>query len=107
MHTHLLGFSHKRIGHQQNAGVDWIVILFHQMQYCENSTLRRAIDMGLSENMERVWRYFRGITEGLLYIHEQVSWGVGYCLHWLIDCWPFVSFLKIKEMSFIHSNLDQ
>ena len=53
------------------------------MQYCENSTLRRAIDMGLSENMERVWRYFRGITEGLLYIHEQVSTGVVFML---VDC---------------------
>ena len=53
------------------------------MQYCENSTLRRAIDMGLSENMERVWRYFRGITEGLLYIHEQVSAGVVFML---VDC---------------------
>ena len=39
--------------------------------------------MGLSENMERVWRYFRGITEGLLYIHEQVSTGVVFML---VDC---------------------
>ncbi|KAK7104638.1 eIF-2-alpha kinase GCN2-like isoform X2 [Littorina saxatilis] len=44
--------------------------LYIQMEYCENQTLRRAIDVGYCQDMERVWGYFRGITEGLLYIHD-------------------------------------
>ena len=41
------------------------------MEYCEKSTLRNCIDAGLYEDMNRVWRLFREIIEGLVHIHEQ------------------------------------
>ncbi|KAJ1966263.1 eukaryotic translation initiation factor 2-alpha kinase, partial [Dispira parvispora] len=44
-------------------------ILYIQMEYCENNTLRDAIDQGL--NMDESWRLFRQILEGLVYIHSQ------------------------------------
>ena len=42
------------------------------MEYCEKSTLRNCIDAGLYQDMDRVWRLFREIVEGLIHIHEQV-----------------------------------
>lgn len=48
-------------------------VLLLQMEYCEKSTLRNCIDAGLYEDMNRVWRLFREIIEGLVHIHEQVS----------------------------------
>ena len=42
------------------------------MEYCEKNTLRQAIDMGLHDNSDRVWRLFREIIEGLVHLHEQV-----------------------------------
>ena len=47
------------------------------MEFCEKSTLRQLIDEGLHEDMERVWRLFREVIEGLSHIHKQVrlcSW---------------------------------
>ncbi|KAH9514284.1 Eukaryotic translation initiation factor 2 alpha kinase 4 [Bulinus truncatus] len=46
-------------------------ILFIQMECCEGRTLRNAIDEGLYNNKERIWRLFREIIQGLVYIHEQ------------------------------------
>ncbi len=43
------------------------------MEFCEKSTLRDCIDAGLYLDMDRVWRLFREIIEGLVHIHEQVS----------------------------------
>ena len=48
------------------------VVLFIQMEYCENSTLRTCIDQGLFQDQERVWRLFRELVEGLGYIHQKV-----------------------------------
>lgn len=45
--------------------------MFIQMEFCEKSTLRTAIDNGLYEDEERVWRLFREIVEGLAHIHQQ------------------------------------
>ncbi|CAH1791711.1 unnamed protein product [Owenia fusiformis] len=45
--------------------------LYIQMEYCEKSTLRNCIDAGLYEDMNRVWRLFREIIEGLVHIHQQ------------------------------------
>ncbi|XP_064465793.1 eIF-2-alpha kinase GCN2-like [Ornithodoros turicata] len=45
--------------------------MFIQMEFCEKSTLRTAIDTGLSNNVTRVWRLFREIVEGLAHIHQQ------------------------------------
>ncbi len=42
------------------------------MEYCEKSTLRRAIDnLQLINNTYLIWRLFREILLGLEYIHSQ------------------------------------
>jgi hypothetical protein len=33
--------------------------MYIQMELCDNQTLKTAIDDGLYENIERVWRLFR------------------------------------------------
>ncbi|XP_076299172.1 eukaryotic translation initiation factor 2 alpha kinase Gcn2 isoform X2 [Lasioglossum baleicum] len=48
-----------------------IQFMYIQMEFCEKSTLRTAIDGGLYEDRERVWRLFREIVEGLAHIHQQ------------------------------------
>ncbi|KAL0111656.1 hypothetical protein PUN28_013086 [Cardiocondyla obscurior] len=48
-----------------------IQFLYIQMEFCEKSTLRTAIDNGLHEDEERYWRLFREIVEGLAHIHQQ------------------------------------
>lgn len=47
-------------------------ILYIQMEFCEKSTLRSAIDDdNLYENKERIKKLFREIVEGLSHIHQQ------------------------------------
>ncbi|KAI1722983.1 protein kinase domain-containing protein [Ditylenchus destructor] len=47
-------------------------ILYIQMEYCKNSTLRNLIDSGrLHTDASAVWRIFREILSGLQYIHHQ------------------------------------
>ncbi|ESO93561.1 hypothetical protein LOTGIDRAFT_119057 [Lottia gigantea] len=41
------------------------------MEYCEKSTLRNCIDNGLFKEVDRVWRLFREIIEGLNHLHDQ------------------------------------
>ena len=41
------------------------------MEFCDNQTLRSAIDNDLYKDVNRVWRMFREIIEGLLHIHSQ------------------------------------
>lgn len=48
-----------------------VQIMYIQMEFCEKSTLRSAIDNNLYSNTERLWRLFREITEGLAHIHSQ------------------------------------
>ncbi|XP_055957482.1 eIF-2-alpha kinase GCN2-like isoform X1 [Patella vulgata] len=45
--------------------------LYIQMEYCEKSTLRNCIDAGLYEDVDRTWRLFREIIEGLIHLHDQ------------------------------------
>jgi len=45
--------------------------MYIQMEYCEKSTLRTAIDSDLFRDKIRIWRLFREIVEGLSYIHQQ------------------------------------
>ena len=45
--------------------------MYIQMEYCERSTLRTAIDSDLFCDKIRIWRLFREIVEGLCYIHQQ------------------------------------
>lgn len=44
-------------------------ILYLQMEYCPNQTLRNVIDGGIEE--EEAWRLFRQIVEGLHHVHSQ------------------------------------
>ncbi|KAI4502781.1 hypothetical protein M0802_001825 [Mischocyttarus mexicanus] len=53
------------------SGGKEIQFMYIQMEFCEKSTLRTAIDNGLYEDEERVWRLFREICEGLAHIHQQ------------------------------------
>lgn len=48
-----------------------IQFMYIQMEFCEKSTLRTAIDEGLCQDESRVWRLFREIVEGLAHIHQQ------------------------------------
>lgn len=48
-----------------------IQFMYIQMEFCEKSTLRIAIDEGLCRDEARVWRLFREIVEGLAHIHQQ------------------------------------
>ncbi|XP_064078521.1 eIF-2-alpha kinase GCN2-like [Macrobrachium nipponense] len=45
--------------------------LYIQMQLCEKHTLRQAIDNGLYLDVDRMWRLFREMVNGLDYIHAQ------------------------------------
>ncbi|XP_050438302.1 eIF-2-alpha kinase GCN2 [Adelges cooleyi] len=45
--------------------------MYIQMEFCEKSTLRNAVDNGLYKQPKRVWRLLREIVEGLSYIHQQ------------------------------------
>ncbi|XP_053597079.1 eIF-2-alpha kinase GCN2 [Microplitis demolitor] len=45
--------------------------MYIQMEFCEKSTLRTAIDNNLYEDKDRVWRLFREMVEGIAYIHQQ------------------------------------
>lgn len=45
--------------------------MYIQMELCEKSTLRDAIDSGLYNDMHRKRRLFREIVEGLVHIHQQ------------------------------------
>lgn len=38
--------------------------MYIQMEFCEKSTLRTAIDKGLFRDTDRTWRLFREIVEG-------------------------------------------
>ncbi|XP_060526951.1 eIF-2-alpha kinase GCN2 isoform X2 [Cylas formicarius] len=45
--------------------------MYIQMEFCEKSTLRTAIDNNLYLDEDRVWRLFRETVEGLAYIHQR------------------------------------
>ncbi|XP_017783992.1 PREDICTED: eIF-2-alpha kinase GCN2 [Nicrophorus vespilloides] len=48
-----------------------IQYMYIQMEFCDKSTLRTAIDNNLYLDTNRVWRLFREIVEGLAHIHQQ------------------------------------
>lgn len=48
-----------------------VQFMYIQMEFCEKSTLRTAIDNGLHCEEDRLWRLFREIVEGLAHIHQQ------------------------------------
>ncbi|KAL6713136.1 eukaryotic translation initiation factor 2-alpha kinase [Lecanora helva] len=44
-------------------------ILYIQMQYCRQDTLRDLINSGLQANVNEIWRLLRQIVQGLAHIH--------------------------------------
>lgn len=44
-------------------------ILYIQMEYCKQETLRDLINSGLQANSTEVWRLFRQVVQGLAHIH--------------------------------------
>lgn len=56
---------------KEETSVKEIQSMYIQMEFCEKSTLRTAIDNGLYEDEDRIWRLFREIIEGLAHIHQQ------------------------------------
>ncbi|XP_053989693.1 eIF-2-alpha kinase GCN2-like [Hylaeus volcanicus] len=57
--------------YSSKATVREIQFMYIQMEFCEKSTLRTAIDAGLYKNQKRVWRLFEEIVEGLAHIHRR------------------------------------
>ena len=65
------GSSHFPVENTNNETVNEIQFMYIQMEFCEKSTLRTAIDDGLWENEQRLWRLFREMIEGIVHIHQQ------------------------------------
>lgn len=45
-------------------------VMYIQMEFCEKSTLKLAIEEGLYKDQSRMWRLFREIVEGINHIHS-------------------------------------
>ncbi|KAE8150384.1 anticodon binding domain of tRNAs-domain-containing protein [Aspergillus avenaceus] len=52
-----------------SQGRSVLTTLYIQMEYCENHTLRDLIKNGLYDDVERSWRLFRQILDGMSHIH--------------------------------------
>lgn len=52
------------------AGKVLALILYIQMEFCENNTLLDLIERGLFRNPDEYWRLFRQMLEAVLYIHS-------------------------------------
>ncbi|KAG8238101.1 hypothetical protein J437_LFUL012208 [Ladona fulva] len=57
--------------HESVIGGIEVQFMYIQMEFCEKSTLRTAIDGGLYKDKVRVWRLFRELVEGLDHLHQQ------------------------------------
>lgn len=55
----------------KNSEMRTFQFMYIQMEFCEKSTLRTAIDEGLYKETHKIWRFFREIIEGLCHIHQQ------------------------------------
>ncbi|KAL2852947.1 Serine/threonine-protein kinase [Aspergillus pseudoustus] len=52
-----------------SQGKPTLTTLYIQMEYCERHTLRDLIKNGLYDDVDRSWRLFRQILDGLTHIH--------------------------------------
>ncbi|KAL5003177.1 anticodon binding domain of tRNAs-domain-containing protein [Aspergillus recurvatus] len=52
-----------------SQGRPMLTALYIQMEYCEKHTLRDLIKNGLYDDIDRSWRLFRQILDGLTHIH--------------------------------------
>uniref|UniRef100_A0A1I8G190 Protein kinase domain-containing protein n=1 Tax=Macrostomum lignano TaxID=282301 RepID=A0A1I8G190_9PLAT len=57
-------------GREAEASQHRLTSLYIQMEFCERSTLRLAIDNGLPRDERRAWRFFKELLEGLEHIHR-------------------------------------
>ncbi|KAL9100170.1 MAG: hypothetical protein Q9163_004420 [Psora crenata] len=53
-----------------NLKSDVWTMLYIQMEYCKQETLRDLINGGIQSNMTECWRLFRQIVQGLAHIHS-------------------------------------
>ncbi|XP_049298688.1 eIF-2-alpha kinase GCN2 [Anopheles funestus] len=65
------GGENKKVAAVTTHTLPEVLYMYIQMEFCEKSTLRTAIDGGLYLDIDRVWRLFREIVEGLSHIHQQ------------------------------------
>ena len=63
--------SHTKYSIEKKSNLKILQFLYIQMEFCDNQTLRSAIDNGLHQDTKRMWRMFREIIEGLHHIHSQ------------------------------------
>ena len=62
--------SHTKYSIEKKSNLKILQFLYIQMEFCDNQTLRSAIDNGLHQDAKRMWRMFREIIEGLHHIHR-------------------------------------
>ena len=55
---------------RSSAARDSPVMLYIQMEYCENQTLRDLIRGDLYKNVDEIWRLLHQILQGLVHIHQ-------------------------------------
>ncbi|XP_041467880.1 eIF-2-alpha kinase GCN2-like isoform X1 [Lytechinus variegatus] len=63
--------SNEEDNSEDNPVFSPVQYLYIQMEFCEKSTLRTAIDAGMYDDKRRLWTHFREIIEGLAHIHLQ------------------------------------
>ncbi|KAJ5906502.1 uncharacterized protein N7473_003418 [Penicillium subrubescens] len=66
------GTEHSEVSRAQSGsyGRPILTTLYIQMEYCEKHTLRDLIKNGLYDDIDRSWRLFRQILDGLSHIHS-------------------------------------
>ncbi|XP_015911733.2 eIF-2-alpha kinase GCN2 [Parasteatoda tepidariorum] len=70
-HTKRITTNVQSIVSNKDSSIRMRHYMYIQMEFCENSTLRTAIDTSLYRDIPRLWRLFKEIVEGLHYIHQQ------------------------------------
>ena len=74
-HGHMITSSHHidqpndRIADERQMDDAW-TMLYIQMEYCKQETLRDLINSGIQSNTTECWRLFRQIIQGLEHIHS-------------------------------------
>ena len=63
--------AHSKFSELDKKPLRILQYLYIQMEFCDNQTLRSAIDNNLHQDTKRMWKMFREIIEGLHHIHSQ------------------------------------
>ncbi|CAH1394203.1 unnamed protein product [Nezara viridula] len=95
------------------SGKTTLQYMYIQMELCDKSTLRIAIDDNLYSDSNRVWRLFREIVEGLCHIHLQgiihrdlkpVNIFIGYDDHVKIGDFGLATTIVLQKQSVRETN---